>query len=80
MSMQALLQEHLPDGKLWHQLQDSHSDISSASSSDLLEYVDKASGFTPLIAAIYYHKNAAVELVKMRLFSMSAQTQKPHKA
>lgn len=66
-SLQVLLQEHLPNGKVWHQyqdgLQDSRSDSSGASSSDLLEHVDKASGFTPLIAAIYYHKKAAVELV-----------------
>ena len=75
MCMQALLKEHLPNGKLWHQLQDSHSDISGTSSPDLLEYVDKASGFTPLIAAIYYHKNAAVELVTMLLkLHASSQT------
>lgn len=75
--LQVLLQEHLPNGKVWHQhqdgLQDSRSDSSGASSSDLLEHVDKASGFTPLIAAIYYHKKAAVELVSC-LTHVQAQT------
>lgn len=63
--LQGLLQENLPHA--WHQpqegLQDTRSDCSGFGNTELLEYVDKASGFTPLIAAIYYHKKAAVELV-----------------
>lgn len=69
-ALQVLLHEHLPHGRVYQYqdgFQDSHSDISGVSSSDLLEYVDKSSGFTPLIAAIYYHKKTAVELVSQAL-------------
>lgn len=65
--LQALLQDRLPQARYLESINNSHKDLhedSPLTVTDYLEYVDKTTGFTPLLAAVFYHKERCARLVR----------------
>lgn len=66
--LQALLQDILPASNHLQDLHHSQQDLSKRpypTAADYLEYVDKQTGFTPLLAAVRYHRGQCAKLVRV---------------
>lgn len=64
-ALQALLEDILPVD-LHHSQQDLGTG-SYRTATDYLEYVDKDTGFTPLLAAVHYHRGHCAKLVRITI-------------
>jgi hypothetical protein len=62
VSVQVLLQDSLPRARLHEDYQKDEA-TPPVSLTDYLEYVDKKTGFTPLLAAVFWHRTQAARLV-----------------
>ena len=67
LPVQALLQDLLPVTKHLHNVHQSQQGLQEGTyltATDYLEYVDKQTGFTPLLAAVFNHREQCAKLVR----------------
>ena len=65
--LQALLQDRMPQARSLENIHKSQQDLHEGlplSVADYLEYVDKTTGLTPLLAAVLYHREQCARLVR----------------
>ena len=61
--VQALLQNKLPEARLLEECQKGQDTPHCRIAADYLEHVDIKTGFTPLLAAVFWHRAQAARLV-----------------
>lgn len=75
LNAQGLLQDRLSAIRLLGDQKGQHT-LQSVTVADYLEYVDARTGFTPLLAAIFYHNIEAAKLVSCKSNCASNQVSK----